>query len=204
MATWPELVQTGVAAVSALGSVGAIAWFVAKRTVDHNSKKWLKDHQSELDRQLADHKAELEGEADKRRLAHKRQELMFEREVLAAKAFFELYDDVYPKARGPEPDWYYDAVPEIAEDYSEIEDKIAAFLRTHRVGLSEETITLLNRAQNEAREGSFLVGEETQGAAYEQGRLEAGTAVRESVDRFWSNFTEAGEKIRSDLKSGTL
>ena len=177
MVDWPELVQTGLSAVGALGGVGVIAWFVAKKTVDHNSKKWLQDHQGELDHQLETHKAELEGEADKRRLAYKRQELMFEREVLAAQAFFQLYDDVYPKAGGPNPDWDSDAVPEIAENYGETEEKIAEFVRSHGVGLSAETITLLNRAVNEAREGYFLFGEETQGDPYELGYLEPSRAV---------------------------
>lgn len=110
---------------------GAVAWLVARTAADHSSKQFLQTHKGALDRVLADHLAELEGKADERRLVHKRQELMFEREVDAARAFFKLYDEIYPKGGGPEPDWHADSVPYLATRYGEIESRIGKFLRDH-------------------------------------------------------------------------
>lgn len=183
---------------------GAVAWLVAKTAVSHSSKQFLQSHKGELDRVLADHVAELEGKADERRLVHKRQELMFQREVDAARAFFKLYDELSPKAGGPEPDWHSDAVPDLASRYTEIELALAKFLRDHSLCLTDEAVTLVERAKNEAREGSFLVGEDTLGEPYLVGQLEPSTHVVASVEKYWKAISQAKNVIRSSLKSGTL
>jgi hypothetical protein len=79
----------GVAAT--VGVVAApVAWWVAKLAADHSSKTWLQTHKAELDRDLESHKASLTSEADRQRLLLKRQELMFDREVIAAQAGYDL------------------------------------------------------------------------------------------------------------------
>lgn len=117
----------GIASVSA-----CVAAFVGKLI----SSRAIESHRAKLVLQLETHKSELNSVADRQRLLLKRQELMFEREYIAASEFYRLFTEVMPDPWAPDLDWG-DAQVRIAENFHKHEAALKAFLISHSASLSQ-------------------------------------------------------------------
>lgn len=151
---------------------------------------------------LQKHKSELDVEAEKLRFRLKRQELMFNRELEAAEAYFRLHDLILGTARAPDPDWS-DAQIIIAEQFIALEEQLTKFLQKHGVAISEAATNSIKSARSEANQGSFAVGMDTPEGEYAPGQY-PGQEVKTYVDAFWARIEEARNQIRKDLDNGSM
>ncbi len=140
--------NTVFATLGAIGGVGAIATGVSIWISNHTSKKWLQENQTELNKALADHKAALDEQmenhraglarqSEREKLRHRREEIIFAREIEAADAFFALRRVIWPRYRSPGMD-SYEAASDVAGNLSRIEDAVDQYLTKHSVALNHE------------------------------------------------------------------
>ncbi|MFC6640772.1 MULTISPECIES: hypothetical protein [Sulfitobacter] len=195
---WNELMKVvgtfgGIASVSA-----CVAAFVGKLI----SSRAIESHRAKLVLQLETHKSELNSVADRQRLLLKRQELMFEREYIAASEFYRLFTEVMPDAWAPDLDWG-DAQVRIAENFNKHEAALKAFLISHSASLSQTVRHTVERAKQVATEGVFEVGHDTGGEGYEDNETPHEN-VQRLVDEFYELVKEANTQIRLDLESGSF
>ena len=188
--------------LGALGGVSTVAWFVAKLTTEHKSKKWLQSHKSELDTELATHKGELSRETERHKLMFKRQELMFERELLAAEVFYRVYDSIWPVFIDPEDD-YLTLQTQIAINFSNYGKKLEKIIFDHSVAISETALDFIKEAQVKTTEGDYIIALETGGESYEP-EGHASEPVCKVVDEFVHLMREARKQIQIDLKIGSM
>lgn len=186
-----DWLATEIGKLSLLGVYGLIAGAVGSLLSSYIFPKWLQKQ-----------KSELEVEAEKLRFKLKRQELMFDRELLAAEEFFRLHDSILGTPRFPDPDWS-DAQVIIADKFGSLEDQITKFLDKHGVAISESTSKSLTSARHIANQGSFDVAQETSEGEYEPGQY-PGKIVQKAVDDFWKRIEEARKQIREDLSNGSM
>lgn len=186
-----DWLATEIGKLSLLGIYGLIAGAVGSLLSGYIFPKWLQKQ-----------KSELEVEAEKFRFKLKRQELMFERELKAAEAFFRLYDKILGLPRVPDADWSEGQLI-IAEKFTGLENQLTDFLDKHGVAISESTSNSLTSARHIANQGSFDVAQETSEGEYEPGQY-PGKIVQKAVDDFWGRVEEARKQIREDLSNGSL
>lgn len=186
-----DWLATEIGKLSLLGVYGLVAGAVGSLLSGYVFPKWLQKQ-----------KSDLEVEAEKLRFKLKRQELMFERELLAAEEFFRLHDSILGTPRFPDPDWS-DAQIIIADKFGVLEDQITTFLDKHGVAISESTSTSLTSARHIANQGSFDVAQETSEGEYEPGQYPS-KIVQKAVDEFWERIEEARKQMREDLSNGSL
>ena len=109
---WNELFKV----VGALGGIASVSAGVAAFVGNLISSRAIESHKAKLVLQLETHKSELNSVADRQRLLLKRQELMFEREYIAASEFYRIFTEVMPDPWAPDLDWG-DAQARIAENF---------------------------------------------------------------------------------------
>jgi len=195
---WNELFKV----VGALGGIASVSAGVAAFVGNLISSRAIESHKAKLVLQLETHKSELNSVADRQRLLLKRQELMFEREYIAASEFYRIFTEVMPDPWAPDLDWG-DAQARIAENFHKHEAALKAFLLSHSVSLSQTVRQTVERAKQVANEGVFEVGYDTRGEDYENNQLPHEN-VRKLVNEFYELVKEANTQIRLDLESGSF
>lgn len=177
--------------IGLLGIYGLVAGGIGSLLSGYLFPSWLQKRKSELD-----------VEAEKIRFKLKRRELMFDRELIAAEAFFQFHDRVLGTARTPDPDWS-EAQIIIAERFVSLESQLTKFLEGHGVAISESATKSIKAARNAANQGSFAVGTDTEEGVYKPGDY-PDHEVQTYVDAFWASIEEARAQIRSDLDNGSM
>lgn len=175
-----------------------VAAFVGKLI----SSRTIEAYKSKLDKQLETYKSELNLAADRQRLLLKRQELMFEKEYIAASEFYKIFSDVMPDPWAPDLDWI-DAQARIAENFHKHEAALKTFLISHSASLSQTARHTVEKAKQVANEGVFEVGYDTHGEDYEANQTPHEN-VQKLVDSFYELVKKANTQIRSDLESGSF
>ena len=127
---------------------------------------------------------------------------MFAREVEAADAYTKLYRGLYPKRRFPEAEWE-DARVDIAESIGLFEKGLEQFLGAHSMAVSPEVLSLLEHARVAAGETNFEVGRDTGTGSYEPNEYPS-DVVGKGVDDVFESMQKAFERIKEDLRSGSL
>lgn len=90
----------------------------------------LEKRKSELGRETERLKGELAQEAETHKLALKKQELIFNKEVEAASAFIKIHREITPKYSHPDMDWD-DACEQVASEFGKTEIKLEKFIVEH-------------------------------------------------------------------------
>lgn len=195
---WNEVLKV----VGTLGGIATVSAGVAAFVGNLISSRTIESHKAKLVLQLETHKSELNSVADRQRLLLKRQELMFEREYIAASEFYKIFSDLMPDPWAPDLDWS-DAQARIAENFHKHEAALKAFLISHSASLSQTVRHTVERAKQVANDGMFEVSYDTGGENYGTNQTPHEN-VRKLVDNFYELVKEANTQIRSDLESGSF
>lgn len=152
---------------------------------------------------LQKHKSELEVKADKLRYKLKRQELMFERELHAAQAFFQFYDSLdagIVTPYGDQDDYQY----HIAEKFGRIEKQLQDFLQIHSIAVNEEVRVLISEAKQIAKQGDYEIAKDGQNDPDLPFEYSPSDEIREMVNTFEQKVRKARDKIYTSLETGSF
>lgn len=189
-------------AIGVLGGVGVVSAGISAWIGTIVSSRVIQRQKAKLDEQLETHKDALLREADQNRLLLKRQELMFEREFVAAVAFLKVQSSVVPDAWAPDLEWP-DAQRRIAEKLGSHQMSLKMLLDQHSVALSKEARKLIESAKAEASSGSFEVAQETSEGDYEPEHYPSATVCK-IIDDFCELMQKAEVQVREDLRLGSF
>lgn len=151
---------------------------------------------------LQRHKFNLEASAEKGRALLKRQELMFDRELIAAEQFFTFAHEALKQSAGPANDdieQYYDG---IASNFINIEHNLEQLIRSNGVGLSEKATDLINQAIDKARVGSHEYGQDI--AEQNTPDYNLSDETEKYAEELTKLLRSTIKQIRLDLKNGSF
>ena len=163
--TWASLATDVIAIITTLGGGGAIVSgltaFFAKRHVDREmlerTAKLNRDLQavkSDFTKEVERLKAELGQAAETHKLRLKKQELLFDREVAAAKAFIQLKRRLLPKRSHDDYD-IYDAAEELGQSLHSVTSALRGFLDEYGAVLPKTIRDGITSASLRSEDGSF-------------------------------------------------
>jgi hypothetical protein len=115
----------------------AIAGFFSKFMADRSIEK----HKALLGRETERLKGELAKETETHKLALRKRELLYQKELDAASAFIALHRRFEPKYSFPNMDWH-EAMDEVVDGFTDTESKLRKYIAEYGAALSPE-----NRAQ---------------------------------------------------------
>lgn len=152
---------------------------------------------------LQKHKSELDVKADRLRYKLKRQELMFERELHAAQAFFQFYDSLDAGIVTPYGD-QYDYQCHIGEKFGRIEKQLQDFLQIHSIAVNEEVRVLISEAKQIAKQGDYDIAKDSQNDPDLPFEYSPSDEIREMVNTFEQKVRKARDKIYISLETGSF
>jgi hypothetical protein len=177
--------EIAIKVVGLLGGVAAVAAGIAALVSKIFSDSWLESHKSQLQKEVERLKADLAKDQENHKLSLKRKEILFSREIDAAKAFFEIRQRISPTYSFPEKEWA-DVIEETIEDFSEIEKELGNFVKDHGPFLNTDTRGLIDECENFASQHKFHAsghGSDTQKQAEEAAETVL-TKLREIEQKF--------------------
>lgn len=124
------ILELGNKALLALGGGGVVVIAVCAYISNYFANSSLEKRKSELGRETERLKGELAQEAETHKLALKKQELIFNKEVEAASAFIKMHREIMPKYSHPDMDWD-DACEQVASEFGKTEGKLEQFIVEH-------------------------------------------------------------------------
>lgn len=172
--------------IALFGGLSAIAAAVAAFVSKALSDRWLEGHKSELQKEVEKLKSELGKEQETHKLLLKRKEILFSREIDAAKAFFELHQRVSPTYSFPDKEWS-DVVEEVIEDFGKIEKELGNFVRDHGPFLAQDIRTLVDKT--EELSSSFKFHASGHGSGTRKQAEDAAETVLQSLREIEQRFT---------------
>ena len=124
----------------------------------------------------------------------RKSEFLFQKEFEAASTFISLLQQLIPRYRRPDMEWY-DVCEDFAENFEQVEKDLGSYIAVHGAALESETLKRLSHAQFRASEGKFKV--DHNGNVYVEGIKDA----EEVIDALKKVEEELYQTIR--LQSGT-
>jgi hypothetical protein len=137
---WSLLLQAltylGGGALVTIGLAGFVSKFMADRSIE--------SHKASLGQETERLKGELAKETETHKLALKKREMLYQKELDAASAFIALHRFIEPNYAYPDMDWS-DAMDSVVESFTDTAIKLRRYISTYGAALSVE-----NRAQIDA------------------------------------------------------
>lgn len=214
MATTNDVISSAINILGTLGGAGVFVWFIAKTTAVYKSKQLLQTHQGTLNKNLEDqkgelakslesHKVRLELQSDRDRVALQRQEMMFESQLIAARAVMKFVDTALDQFAGPDnddPDLYYEGV---ASRFGDVQSKLSNLIRRHGVAWSDEILAMMKSARDEAKLGVFVYGEDYQSRQLTP-ESNLSTKTIKHAKKLVEILNDAELQVRQELKNGWI
>ena len=171
--------------IAAFGGLVAIAGVVAAVVSKVMSDRVLESHKSALQKEVERLKADLAKEQETHKLVLKRKEILFSREIDAAKAFFELHQKISPTYSFPDKEWT-DVVDDMLGSLGEIETELSNFVRDHGPFLPKEIRALVDQSERLASDFKFFSSGHGTGNQKQ---------AEEAVDKILENLREVKEQF---------
>lgn len=138
--------DTAIRILALFGGLSVVAGGIAAMVTKFLSERWLEGHKAALQKEVERLRADLAKDQETHKLLLKRKEILFLREIEAAKAFFELYQRVSPTYSFPEKEWA-DVIEEIIENFGEIEKELGNFVKDHGPFINPDIRRLVDQAE---------------------------------------------------------
>ena len=185
--TWPEawdLVWKGLTLVGGVAVIAAgVASYVGKLYADRSIEK----HKAALNQETERLKAELAKDAETHKWNLRKKEILFQKEIEAASAFFELHRKLEPSYRHPDMD-YDEAMEDVVESFRNSEDELTKFIAKHGPVLSTKNRLDLDECKRLASIHQF--------APQEGGMKVAGEAAAEFLKKLQAVEARFVEELR--------
>lgn len=130
---WGLLLQAlgwfGGGAVITIAVAGVLSKYIADRSIEK--------HKALLGQETERLKGELAKETETHKLALKKQELLYQKELDAASAFIALHRRIEPKYAHPDMDWD-EALDDVVDSFTDTEIKLRKYISEYGAALSPE------------------------------------------------------------------
>jgi hypothetical protein len=130
--------------------IAAVCAFISKTVADYS----IESHKNALSTELERIKGELAMEGETHKLALRKKELLFDRQMQVASAFIHTSHKLRPEYRFPDMD-YYDASVEVAQRLGEVEAELTRFQLAHGAAITSDARVLLSAAITRAAHNKF-------------------------------------------------
>lgn len=164
----------------------AIAGFLSKLMADRSIEK----HKASLGRETERLKGELAKETETHKLALKKRELLYQKELEAASAFVALHREVEPKYRFPDMEWE-DAMDDVVDSFTGTEGKLRKYIAEYGAALSKENRTQIDACLSLASIHQYD----------KQGRESATKDAINAADDLLKQLGEIEQRFLSEIRS---
>ncbi len=164
--------------------IAGVCAFISKTVADRS----IESHKSELSAELERIKGELAKEGETHKLALRKKELLFDRQVQAASAFIHTRHKLLPEYRFPDMD-SYDASVEVAQRLGEVEIELTRFQLAHGAAITPDARALLSAAITCAAHNKF-----------EGDEMEPSEQAIKAGDELLGKITALEDRLIADLR----
>ncbi|MCP3444082.1 hypothetical protein [Bradyrhizobium sp. CCGUVB14] len=183
---WGLLLQAltylGGGAVLTIALAGFFSKFMADRSIE--------SHKAALGQETERLKGELAKETETHKLALKKREMLYQKELEAASAFIALHRFIEPKYAYPDMDWD-DAMDNVVDDFTDTSVRLRKYISTYGAALSPE-----NRVQIDA---CYMLAENHQYAKHE-GSQQTDDA-KKKADEFLKQLKEIEARFLAEIRA---
>lgn len=184
--------QLGIADFTLLGAIGGVSAIIGGWFSRYFFPKLLQDRRHTLEDRSETHRFRL-----------KRQELLFDRELVAVEKLFVLHETAFGIQAGPyddDPDFWGST---IAPSLGEWDEVLTRFIKNHGTVLSDETLAHIHGARTAARLGFTSYCEDIAPSG-EVPDYSPGATTIKYMKEFASELFDARRQSRTDLAIGSL